>query len=186
MSVYQCMWLSICQCMLVYVSISMYVTEYMSVYVSISMYIIEGKFVTHYLCITDILYQGHITDFTPTSWQDQSLCQLGGRSPIEVATVITSKSSKYSKKGTTDSCFALIRAPQCGILMHKLDDWPHPIIRTHKWTLVVFMIREDKEAFSQADWTLFNDRCIGDVFLTDVSICQCMSVYVSISMYVTQ
>ena len=30
-----------------------------------------------------------------------------------------------------------------------MDDCPHLIIRTHKWTLVVFMMREDKEAFSQ-------------------------------------
>ena len=50
----------------------------------------QMEIIAHGLCKASMRL--NITDFTPTSWQDQSLCQLVDQSPIEVATVMTSQS----------------------------------------------------------------------------------------------
>ena len=64
------------------------------------------------------------------------------RSPIKMATSDDLPVIQIIKGGTTDSCYDLVRAYQCGRPVHQLDDCLHPINPTHKYTLVVFMIRE--------------------------------------------
>ena len=54
----------------------------------------------------------------------------GARSPIDQQPVIASpQSSNYTMERDTDSCFALIGAHQCGILM--VDGWMTGVVGRH-------------------------------------------------------
>ena len=73
---------------------------------------IQAHIITHVPCT---YMTKCITGITPNQLKiDRSLYQLGDRSPILMATSDYLPVIQILKKGTEDSCFALIWAPQCG------------------------------------------------------------------------
>ena len=88
--------------------------------------------------------------------ETKSLHQLEDQSPIWWQPVINLPAIQILKKEPQTAVSLSFEFISVVYLVHQLDDCPHLTIPTHKWTLVVFMIREDKGGLqSRRDCTLW-------------------------------